>query len=86
MKFKLRTSQYFYPEKEDRDALSKLGFTFTPCEFEEFRIEGSPKIEINTLEELIAFVEKYGDIIIFDNHYNPDENIIDIEIYNDHRE
>ena len=39
---------------------------------------------INTLEELIKFYEKYGDLIISQNWDNKEE--MQIEIYDDYRE
>lgn len=41
-------------------------------------------IEINTLDDLIKFQQKYGDIIIQDGFMNPD--IKEIEIYDSYRE
>ena len=77
MKFKLSTSGHFYPAKDKRTELSKLGFTFKPSDYREYSIEGTPEIEINTLEELIEFSEKYGGLIIEKGY---------IEIYDTYRE
>ncbi len=41
-------------------------------------------LEINTLEELLDFKNKYGQIIILESWYNPD--IVELEIYDDYRE
>jgi hypothetical protein len=41
-------------------------------------------IEVNSLEDLIRLFEHYGKIIINNNYYN--ENIKNIEIYDDYRE
>lgn len=41
-------------------------------------------IKINTLEELLTFYEKYGDLIISENWDNEKE--MQIEIYDDYRE
>lgn len=41
-------------------------------------------IKINTLEELIAFENKYGSLIISKNYDNQEE--MQIEIYDDYRE
>ena len=41
-------------------------------------------IKINTLEELLAFYEEYGDLIISENLDNKEE--MQIEIYDDYRE
>ena len=77
MKFELSTSKYFYPDKNERIELSKLGFTFRPSEYKKYVIEGTPEIEINSLEELIEFSKEFGELIIEDKS---------IEIYNGYRE
>lgn len=77
MKFELSTSKYFYPDKNERIELSKLGFTFRPSEYKEYVIEGTQEIEINSLEELIEFSKEFGELIIEDKS---------IEIYNGYRE
>lgn len=41
-------------------------------------------VKISNLEELIAFYEKYGDLIISENWDNKEE--FQIEIYDDYRE
>lgn len=41
-------------------------------------------VKINTLEELISFEKKYGDLIISENWDNKKE--MQIEIYDDYRE
>ena len=41
-------------------------------------------IKINTLEELIAFYEEYGNLIISENWHNKKE--LQIEIYDSYRE
>ena len=56
MKFKLSTSGHFYPAKDKRTELSKLGFTFKPSDYREYSIEGTPEIEINSLEELLLVI------------------------------
>ena len=79
MKSELSTSKYFYPDKNEVIELSKLGVTFRPSEYKyTFRpIEGTPEIEINSLEELIEFSKEFGELIIEDKS---------IEIYNGYRE
>ena len=80
MKFILDTSGHFYSEAE-ADYLSQLGFTFQPCVdtyYGEFsKSDKKVDIEINTLEELMTFVGKYGRIVLGRNY---------IEIYDDYRE
>jgi hypothetical protein len=65
MKFKLFTAGDFYPKEEDRQRLQNLGFSFkdTGSHFGPL-IEGNPEIEINTLDELMQFIELHGDIIL----------------------
>ena len=41
-------------------------------------------IELSTFDELNAFIEKYGDVIIGKHHAN--KNILEIEIYDSYRE
>lgn len=41
-------------------------------------------IEINTLEELLKFREKYGDLVLTKHYLNPE--IVEVEIYDDYRE
>lgn len=77
MKFTLSTSGHFYPQADRRKELEEIGFTFNPSNYKGFTIEGSPEIEINSLEELIQFANKFGEIIVGDGS---------IEIYNDYRE
>lgn len=77
MKFTLSTSGHFYPQADRRKELEEIGFTFKPSDYKDFTIEGSPEIEINSLEELIQFADKFGEIILRD---------YSIEIYDDYRE
>lgn len=81
MKFTLTTTAYFYDDAE-AEKLKTLGFRFEelrrserdifpPCTWHIDR-DYNPEIEINSLEELIAFQKKCGKIIINGN---------DIEIY-----
>ena len=77
MKFTLSTSGHFYPQADRRKELEEIGFTFKPSDYKGFTIEGSPEIEINSLEELIQFANKFGEIIVGDGS---------IEIYDDYRE
>ena len=78
MEFELRTSGNFYPQKERREKLEKLGFTFKPSDYKDFTIEGKPTITINSLEELMEFIDSFNDDIIVGNGT--------IEIYDDYRE
>ena len=77
MKFKIETTGYFYPNLEDRNRLEQIGFAFEKSNYKDFKITGKPEIEINTLEELIQFGNKHGEIIVSDGN---------IEIYDDYRE
>ena len=59
-----------------------------PCRESVFNRETQEyNIEINTLEELVAFSEKYGELILKDdNYYGKEKYIPSIEIYDDYRE
>ncbi len=80
MTFTLSTSAYFYCDSDIKKDLEEIGFTFKKTELKdkEYYIQGSPEIEIDSLDELIKFSNKFGNIII--NSYGT------IEIYNDYRE
>ena len=77
MKFILSTSGDFYPRADERKELEEIGFTFSPSDYKDFTINGSPEIEINSLHELIQFVDKFGRVIVENGS---------MEIYNDYRE
>lgn len=79
MKFTISTAAYFY-DSVDQDLIN-LGCVFKNLEEEaRYRITidtSKAAIEINTLEELINFIDKYGKIVLDKNH---------IIIYNDYLE
>lgn len=91
MIFKLKTSGSFYPDSKDRERLRGLGFSFEiytanhrgakpkwmmkNIDYDEYLPE--PEIEINSLEELLKFIEEHGEIIL---------NQERIEIYDNYRE
>ena len=77
MKFKLDVTKRFYPQGYEMEELKELGFTFTPCSYNRFIVDGFPEININSQEEIMEFVSKYGKIVISEEG---------IEIYNDYRE
>jgi hypothetical protein len=78
MEFTLSTAGYFYPNEDDRKKYEELGFKFEPSDYLKFRkLDINPSIDFNSLEELIAFANKFGDIIVSEGH---------IEIYDDYRE
>ena len=66
MKFTITTSGYFYPEKERRAELEKIGFKFKSSSYKDFKILGEPTVEIKDLDELIEFADKWGEIIVGD--------------------
>ena len=81
MLFNLNTTRYFYTE-EEIDKLKDLGFEFTKTlspyrEKGRFILDEPTTVNIDTLEQLMEFIGKYGTIVL-----NPDE----IEIYNGCRE
>jgi len=82
MKFRLTTTKNFYTE-EEKEEVKEFGFEFeaepTPLEDVEYYLPSysSVEIEINSLEELMAFSKKWGKLILSNDT---------IEIYNDFRE
>jgi hypothetical protein len=78
MKFTLSTAGLFYPGSERRGKLEEIGFKFKPYHYKEFIITNDkPTIEINSLEELVAFADEWDEIIVRNG---------EIEIYDDYRE
>ena len=67
MKFSLRTIGSGY-SKDEKDKLMALGFRFRR-EYENlFWIKGyEPEIELNSLEELVNFTNRYGQVILEGN-------------------
>jgi hypothetical protein len=94
VKAEISTAGYFYEIAEQAD-LQELGFTFEPREAGYWRIDmhgnryrpeggsirGQPVIEFNSLEDVIAFVNKYGRIVI-----GPSKDGWDVTIYDDYIE
>lgn len=81
MKFKLTTSGDWYTKKQ-ANRLMTLGFTFEKDDFDKERPwlksrDSESEVEITSLEELIAFRDKWGPVIIFENT---------IEIYDSSRD
>ena len=74
MKFIIHSRGNYDYREDSKSRLEELGFTFRPVD----KIRGSNSywftkvfeplepIEINSIEELIAFTDKYGDCIISD--------------------
>lgn len=92
MKFQLRTTGSTYEDGRYKKQLEKLGFKFKPHDDEYNKLYqqlhkskkqqfymgySETEIEINTLEDLLQFVRKFGQIVL-------DED--SIEIYDDYRE
>ncbi len=78
MKFTLSVSGDFYEKEDEINKLKEVGFTFNP-DRHRFQVnDNSPEIEINTLEELMQFVNKFGNVIVKKSN--------SIEIYNSYRE
>jgi hypothetical protein len=68
MKFKVGTASSFY-KREDKEKLEKLGFVFDKSKgfnITEFYkdYDQNVEIEIESLEELMEFVNKWGDIVL----------------------
>lgn len=87
MKFRLWTTRVSYT-KEEAEELSKLGFEFKPLPYKTatplFYLTNHPVIEISTVEEMMSFVSKVGDVILLDTHTK--DGIPLLEIYDDYRE
>lgn len=80
----MRSSQWAYHRDEPPCEGATLG-TFTKIEHgKEYPDTPAWFIEINTLEELIAFADKYGDLVLTHHAYNEKERLL--EIYDDYRE
>ena len=81
MRFKL-TKASDWNSTEDKIKYEKLGFKFEPEKDSYFKhtpwytVENS-EIEFNTLEELLNFIKKYGEIILYED---------EITIYDDYIE
>ena len=87
MIFRLDTSKSFYCDDE-KDKLEPLGFSFEFVKneylsggdwYKNNTVHTEPTVEINSLDELIEFSKKYGQLIIC-----ADDN--SIEIYDGYRE
>ena len=87
MEFELSTTEYFYKEEEMKE-LEKLGFKFNRYtdaadEREPWNSYAGtidmcyPTIELNSLEELIEFTDKWGEVVLSKGN---------IEIYDGYRE
>lgn len=68
MIFTISTTGNHYSNLEDINKLEDIGFTFKKLDNNRFKIEGRPKVEINTLDELIQFSIKHGELILLENH------------------
>ena len=83
MKFSLHSAkQFFEPNDKMIKVLKELGFIFKKNgnEFHKtphFYLDNSSEIEINTFDELMALIEKVGQLIVSKNS---------IWIYNDYME
>lgn len=76
MQYKVEISDEVIGSLAEAEELAKLGFTFRPVN-NYFRMYGEGSITIDTLEQLQAFIHKYGRIVLQDTL---------IEIYNGYRE
>lgn len=76
-----RTSRYIYSEENPCDGATKEKI-FTDWK-EPVEVTAWFK-EINTLEELLAFIKKNGQIVIGKSYQN--KKYLEIEIYDDYRE
>ena len=81
MKFRLDLAGVVY-KPEDSQRLQDLGFKFEPCRdpFKEGKTrrlerDGEKSVELNSIEELMKFIEKWGPVVIDLPNY--------ITLYND---
>ena len=82
MKFILKTTGWRYRQGHKKKELEKLGFTFSKAKHSlaksgDLLIDGEPTITIDSLEELMKFVRKWGRIVLSKGT---------IEIYDNYRE
>ena len=83
MKFKLTKASYFVSSASEREQYEKLGFEFVKNNDPEFGFmwrtsKNETTVELNSLDDLLAFAKKWGDIIIQEDG--------DIVIYDSYRE
>lgn len=99
MRFILRTSGHFYEKAADRAELESLGFKFIHDEpqhewdkrFAWRKVDegDEPSIELNSLEELMGFAKKYGDLILSSTEDRESRHEVGtpvLQIYDDYRE
>ena len=77
MKFKLKTSQSFYPSQSLHKEMIDFGYEPKDSDFDEWLAKGQTTIELNSLEELLELSKRHGELIIDGET---------IEIYDDCRE
>lgn len=87
MEFKLTTTGDYY-SKEDADALESLGFKFEYMNMGYFKkkyrkIVDRVPLTVTSLEELLDFVNEWGEIVISED---VDPGRYQIEIYDGYRE
>lgn len=64
MVFRLAVSKILFSDENERNKLETLGFEFyNDCVCKKTR----PKIELETLEDLMSFVTEHGDAIVHKN-------------------
>ena len=83
MNFKIKNKGSLHNKEFDMERLRNLGFSFELYDHDtyygdRYLILGEGNVELNSIEDLVSFVEKFGQIIILDKNT--------IEIYNDYRE
>ena len=84
MKFTVTTAGYFYNESEVKAKYEEIGFTFRSRKSEGYGSEvmidnDITEVELNTLDDLLAFSDKFGPLVVS----NDPPNII---IYDDYME
>lgn len=87
MKFTVSITKSFFTQ-EEADKVKEFDFKFQDTYFMGHKYYlpnniSEKEIEINSIEELVQFSDKYGNIIISRKEVNNKPNL---EIYNDYRE
>jgi hypothetical protein len=87
MKFTVTTTDYIY-NIDEAEKLMGLGFEFEgSSNASRLRITTKdPEIEINTIDELMEFVKKFGDIVVSEPLFPEKDANPKIEIYDGYRE
>jgi hypothetical protein len=82
MKFTVTTAGYFYDVSKARSKYESAGFTFKESKDYDDRVvidNREVEVELNTLDDLMAFSDKFGQLVVSNDPPN-------ITIYDDYME